>query len=190
MNCHDSLISQYVTNLKRVLDDLDRGVLSLLANHLKQLIAAEKTLYICGNGGSAANAMHLANDFTYGINPAGKAMSVEALSSNSSVVTCLGNDIGYENIFSHQLKVKGRSGDMLLVLSGSGNSPNIINAIKQAKCNGMICAGVLGFEGGQAKELLDLVLHFPVQDMQISEDTQIVIGHLLMKILYEELADG
>lgn len=111
------------------------------------------------------------------------------MAANSSVLTCLGNDIGYDNIFAHQLKVKANHLDVLLVLSGSGNSGNIINAIEQAQSLGMTTVGILGFDGGKAKPLLDQVFHFDIQDMQISEDTQVVIGHILMKALYRELKD-
>lgn len=189
MSSHGELIDNYLLDLTRTLKTLDQQSLTHLAKRLKSLIARRGHLYICGNGGSAANAMHLANDFTYGISPDGKALSVEALPANSAVISCLGNDIGYENIFAHQLKVKGKSDDILMVLSGSGNSANIVKSIEQAKANGMFTTGILGFDGGKAKDMLDLPIHFDINDMQVSEDTQLVVGHLLMKILYKELSN-
>ena len=94
---------------------------------------SNNTIYLCGNGGSAANAIHIANDMTYGATKNGKGISIESLSSNSAVLTCLANDLSYEDIFSEQIKVKGKSNDLLVVLSGSGNSKNIIKAIEVVK---------------------------------------------------------
>lgn len=183
----ESLTTSYVKTLSSVLQQLDSEQVQTFVDYLLKMKEKNGTLYLCGNGGSAANAIHLANDFTFGISPSGDAIKVEALAANSSVLTCLGNDIGYENIFSHQLKVKGNENDILCVLSGSGNSGNIINAIEQAKQLGMTTVGVLGYDGGKAKPLVDLPFHFDVPDMQISEDTQVVLGHILMKALHQEL---
>lgn len=179
----------YVSSLTNTLEQLNTDALTLFVDTLLDMREKRGTLYLCGNGGSAANAIHLANDFTFGINPQGNALKVEALPANSSILTCLGNDIGYDNIFSHQLQVKAEQQDVLLVLSGSGNSQNIINAISYANNIGMTTIGILGFDGGKAKAMLDQLFHFDVQDMQISEDTQVIIGHILMKALYEELQD-
>ncbi|MCF6440362.1 SIS domain-containing protein [Pseudoalteromonas luteoviolacea] len=185
----ESITADYTTTLSQVLTQLDGKQVAQLVDTLLDMKAHNGTLFICGNGGSAANAIHLANDFTFGIHPQGNALKVEALAANSSILTCLGNDIGYQNIFSHQLKVKANKHDVLLVLSGSGNSENIINAIAQAQVLGMTTVGILGFKGGTAKPMLDQAFHFDVQDMQISEDTQVIIGHILMKALYQELKD-
>jgi D-sedoheptulose 7-phosphate isomerase len=177
----------YANNLIDQLVNRDWQEVELLAEKLKVLISKGHSLYICGNGGSAGNAQHLANDFLYGVSPnKGNAIRVEALSANASVITCLGNDIGYDHIFSRQLEVKGNRGDILLVLTGSGNSGNIINAITSAKSLGIFTTGVLGFSGGKAKELLDLPIHFPINDMQISEDMQLVVGHMIMRLLCDE----
>lgn len=185
----NALYSQYVNDLKEQLDRFDWQLLDLLVEACQELITHGRRLYICGNGGSAGNAMHLANDFLYGVSPKlAKALKVEALPANSAVLTCLGNDIGYENIFSRQLEVKGEAGDVLLVLSGSGNSANILNALEMAKQKQMISFAILGYDGGTAKKLADRALHFPVNDMQIAEDLQMVMGHLLMRRLCDEVS--
>jgi len=177
----------YADKLTNILAETDWVFVEKLAGKLSELISNGNSLYICGNGGSAGNAQHLANDFLYGISPKNtNAIRVEALSANTSVLTCLGNDIGYKHIFSHQLKVKAKSGDVLLVLSGSGNSENIIEAINIATFHGMLTAGILGYKGGSSKELLDIPIHFPVDDMQLSEDLQLIVGHMLMKLLCDE----
>lgn len=180
-------INRYVENLTNTLNAFDWTPVETAAELLLEAISNGKHVFLCGNGGSAGNATHLANDFLYGIAPNGKAMKVEALPANSSVITCLGNDIGYDNIFSHQLKVKAGTGDVLIVLSGSGNSPNILNALTEAKQSSMKSVAILGYSGGKAKSMADLIIHFAVDDMQISEDTQLIVGHMLMQYLNEKL---
>ena len=145
----------------------------------------ERCLYLCGNGGSAGNAVHLANDLVYGIAKGdGLGMRAHALSANTSVLTCLANDLDYSEIFSAQLKVFGRRGDILIALSGSGNSANILKAISAAKEIGMPTYAVLGYNGGKAKEMVDVPIHFAVDDMQIAEDLQLVVGHMAMQWLH------
>lgn len=154
---------------------------------LNAIVTARKngnTVYLAGNGGSAGNAVHLANDYIFGAsNTFGEAVKVNALPANTSILTCLGNDIGYENIFSHQINVLGQNGDVFIALSGSGNSPNIIEAIKAATNKGMITIGILGYSGGLALDKVDIPIHAEVEDMQISEDIQLVVGHYFMQQL-------
>ena len=149
---------------------------------------SNKNVFICGNGGSAANAIHMANDFHYGIGACGPApslpgLNVEALSSNNAIITCLGNDIGFEHIYSHQIEVKANKSDLLIVLSGSGNSANVINAINKAKSKGVKTYAIVAFSGGICKEIAHESIHFRINDMQIAEDSQLVVGHLCMQWL-------
>lgn len=177
----------YAQNVSKVLADFDWAPVELLTQKLRSIIDSGHSLYICGNGGSAGNADHLANDFLYGVSPKqAKSIRVEALTANSALLTCLGNDIGYENIFARQIAVKGRAGDVLFVLSGSGNSANIVKAVEQANSLGMYTSGVLGYGGGRVKNMLDLPIHFPINDMQISEDMQLIVGHMIMRALCDE----
>ena len=146
---------------------------------------AEQRRAVESEVGSAGNAMHLANDFLYGISKrAGSGLKVNALPSNGSVISCLANDEGYEHIFSMQLEVLAHPDDVLIVFSGSGNSPNILRALEQARQLGMRSYAVLGYSGGRAKSLADVSIHFPVDDMQISEDMQLVVGHMIMQWLF------
>ncbi|MDB9983851.1 SIS domain-containing protein [Candidatus Pelagibacter sp.] len=182
------MIKKILDSYKKQVNLLSEGsnVLKIekLADDLYKSWKLRKNIYICGNGGSAANAIHIANDFIYGAGKSlGKGFKVEALSSNSSVITCLANDIGYENIYSEQIRVKGEKGDVLIVLSGSGNSKNILKALKIANKLGLKTHAILGFNGGLAKKISKNVIHFSVNDMQISEDLQLVVGHACMKYL-------
>jgi len=150
----------------------------------------QKQVFIIGNGGSAGNAIHLTNDFIYGISKRmGSGIRMHALPANQAMVTCLGNDVGYENIFSHQLAVLGQSGDLLIALSGSGNSTNILNALSQAKTQGLTSFAILGFDGGIAKAACDHPIHVRVHDMQLAEDSQLIIGHMIMQWLYAHRED-
>ena len=159
-----------------------------LAEELRQAWIDGRNIYICGNGGSAANAMHLANDLHYGIGACGPGPSlpglrVEALPANAGIITCLANDTGYANIYAYQLQVKGRPGDLLIVLSGSGNSPNVVKALETANALGMKTFAILAFSGGSCLELAQVPIFFEIDDMQIAEDTQLVVGHLCMQWL-------
>ena len=129
-----------------------------------------RTTYLCGNGGSASNAIHLANDLLYGagVSNNGGGLRVEALSANSAVLTCLANDIDYDLIFAEQIKVKAQLGDVLIVLSGSGNSPNVVKALEVGNAIGIKTFAIPGFFGGRCKELAQHSIHFEIDDMQIA----------------------
>ncbi len=170
----------YSEKVSKIIDKMDWDGAERLAQVLLDIHAMGKRVFVCGNGGSAANAMHLANDLLYG---SGLNMNVEALPANTAVLTCLANDRGYDDIFAQQITAKGQSGDLLIVLSGSGNSPNIIEAIKAAQRCGMVTSGILGYSGGLCKELIDIVVHVEVDDMQIAEDFQMMLGHMITQWL-------
>ncbi len=155
-----------------------------LAAAFKQAWDTKKTIYLCGNGGSAGNAIHLANDFIYGAGlTRGIGLRIESLAANPAVLTCLANDIGYEEVYAEQLRVKANSGDVLLVFSGSGNSPNIVRALEMGNKLGMETFAILGFSGGKCKDIAKHPLHFAIDDMQIAEDLQLIIGHMIMQWL-------
>ena len=171
--------------------------IQLLAEELNSSWEKGTHVFICGNGGSAGNAMHIANDFHYGVgckkdskssNVITKAgIKIIALPSNPSIITCLANDIGYENIYSHQLKVLANPNDTLIVLSGSGNSKNVINAIYEAHNIGMKTFSITAFDGGKCKVLAKENIHFDIDDMQIAEDTQLIIFHICMQWLSKKI---
>jgi D-sedoheptulose 7-phosphate isomerase len=176
----------YKNRLVKALDEIPIQQVVLLANSLFAAWQSHKVVYLCGNGGSAANAMHIANDFIYGVGGGKRpGISVEALTSNSAVITCLANDTGYEEIFSRQLEAKGAPGDILLALSGSGNSKNIVNALSAANNIGMTTFAILGYDGGRCKVDCKHPIHIPVHDMQISEDIQLIVAHMCMQFLKE-----
>ena len=177
-------VNRYVDNLTRALRLDGMRQVPLLGHALREAWQTGRCIYLCGNGGSAGNAIHLANDFLFGVGAKyGVGMKVEAISANPAVLTCLANDIGYDQIYAEQLRVKGAPGDVLIVLSGSGNSPNIVKALEMANTLGMKTFALLGFSGGKCKSIAQHPIHFEINDMQIAEDLQLVIGHMCMQWL-------
>ncbi len=182
-NTHDYLNKIHVSFNNEIINQI-----RLLSNDLFKVWEEKKVVYICGNGGSAANAIHIANDLIFGAGACGNGPSieglrVEALSANSAVLTCIANDISYEEIFSTQIKTKANDGDLLIVLSGSGNSKNIIKAIKVSKTLGVKSYAIVGYDGGVCKDEADEAIHFKINDMQIAEDCQLIVGHICMQFL-------
>ena len=177
----------YSKNLNLILESADWSSVSVLGQDLKTCWLNGNNVFLCGNGGSAGNASHLANDLIYGVaKKKGEGIKSISLSDNSSVITCLANDVGYENIFSEQLAVLGKKGDILIALSGSGNSSNIISVVHEAHSLGIKSHAILGFDGGECKKIVNNSIHFDINDMQLSEDLQLIVGHMLMKWLYSE----
>ena len=180
-----ALIDEYLNRFTSNLNAAAFDQVSVLGEAFRCAWRDKKTIYFCGNGGSAGNANHLANDFTYGAGVShGIGLRVDSLSANPSVITCLANDIGYENIYSEQLRVKANRGDVLLAFSGSGNSQNIVNAINMGNSIGLHTFAILGYSGGVCKSLVANPIHFEVDDMQIAEDLQLIIGHMVMQYLF------
>lgn len=178
----EEFFSNYASRLQAVLAKADWSPVAQLAQDLYHCWVDKKQVFVCGNGGSAGNAIHLANDFIYGVAKCtGGGLRINALSANPAVLTCLANDVGYDRIYSEQLAVQAEPEDLLIVLSGSGNSPNILAALQLAKAMKVKSYAILGFSGGRSKDLADVSIHFPVDDMQIAEDLQLVVGHMLMQ---------
>lgn len=180
--------SDYASKLSLVLSETDW---SSVVNLAKILLEAKRTgarVFLCGNGGSAANATHIANDLVYAVTEkTGQGIDAISLSANPAILTCLANDLHYDHIYSEQLAVSGRAGDLLIALSGSGNSTNIINALKTANKLEMNTTAILGFDGGVAKALAKNPIHFEVHDMQLAEDLQQIVGHMVMRWLKAEI---
>ena len=174
----------YLKRLEQVLKSIDRSKLALLIEKITSFSKTDKTIFIAGNGGSASTASHMACDLgkTVLIDSLGdKAyrLRVVSLTDNIPLMTAIANDYGYEYIFSEQLKSFGRKGDMLIVLTGSGNSPNIIQAVLTAKSLGIQTFGLLGFGGGKVKEVIDDILLIDCDDYGLVEDTHLIVDHLI-----------
>lgn len=181
--------SDYAARLSAIAAAADRRGIEELACELLDCWKSGRHVFICGNGGSGANAVHMANDFIYSVSKmTGSGLKTTALPANTAVVTCLANDEGYSEIFSLQLAVLAKPNDVLIVLSGSGNSSNILQALETAKKMKMKSYAVLGYSGGKAKSMADVPIHFAIDDMQISEDLQTMVLHSIMQWLQRNSA--
>ena len=180
-----TFFAKYANRLSEVMSKADWEGVAQLAFDIELCWREGRQVFLCGNGGSAGNAIHLANDFLYGIaKKTGAGLRAHALPSNVSIVTCLANDVGYNRIFSEQLAVLADEKDVLVVLSGSGNSPNVVDALQKAAEMSLRSYAIVGFGGGHCKDLADVTIHFPIYDMQLAEDMQLVVGHMVMQWLY------
>lgn len=169
----------------RALDqrEIDRA-LHLLADALEQ----EAAVYIFGNGGSAATASHFQNDFNKGVSEhTEKKFRFHCLNDNIATVMAIANDISYDEIFRLQLRGRLKADDIVIAISGSGNSKNVVSAVEYAKEQGCKVIGLTGFDGGKLKALSDISLHVPVNSMQITEDVHMVFDHLMVSIFYKTM---
>ena len=164
--------------LKTVIDCVDEIV--------KAFMNGNKVLF-CGNGGSAADAQHLAAEFSGRFYKDRDALPAEALHCNTSFITAVGNDYGFEHIYSRMIKGIGNKGDVLVGLSTSGNSKNIINAFEAARKKGMITIGFTGSSGGQMKPLCDYLVNVPSTDTPRIQECHITLGHIVCQLVEEKV---
>lgn len=181
-------INTYLSDEIETIKMLDRESLNQAMNILLEAFERGSTVYVFGNGGSAATASHFQNDFNKGISEhTKKKFNFVCLNDNVATMLAVANDIGYEEVFRFQLQGHLKAGDIVLAISGSGNSPNILNAVAYAQEMGNQVIGLTGLQGGRLKELADLSLHVPVQSMQITEDIHLIFNHLMMRIFSKTL---
>lgn len=184
-------IAKYLQAVQATINNLDPEVIASFATHLENAYNSNQSIYVIGNGGSAANASHFAQDLAKGIffeKPVAKTMKAISLTDNIAHITAIANDTGYQNIFSAQINTFANSGDVLVCISGSGNSENIVEAVKAAKQKNMFVIGVTGFDGGQLKSMANFSVHVPLQEMCTVESIHSIIFHLIVLELRERLA--
>ena len=150
------------------------------------LAAANKVL-LAGNGGSAADAQHLAGEFLSRLNYDRAPVAAVALTTDSSVLTAIGNDYGFERVFERQVLGLGRAGDVLIAISTSGRSPNILNALRAARANGLVAIGFTGRSGGDMPALCDLCLRAPSDSTPLIQQLHITAGHIICGLVEERL---
>lgn len=181
---------EYLSYFNSSLASLDRGEVARLVELLVDAYDHERTVFVIGNGGSAANASHLANDLAKGTlysKDQPKRLRALSLTDNVALMTAYGNDDGYHTIFEQQLRTLARPNDIVIAISGSGNSPNIIHAIEWANANGLHTVGVTGFGGGKLKQIARSTVHVPLNDMCTSESVHSVIFHYVALELQKRL---
>lgn len=183
----DSLKESSETKLKilqNCVPEISKAI-DLIINALNQ----KKKILLCGNGGSAADAQHLATEFVIRLNPKIKrhALPAIALTTDSSLLTAGANDIGYDNVFSRSVEALGNSGDVLIGISTSGKSESVNNAFKKAREKGLVTIGFLGKDGGDAINLVDLAIVVPSNDTQRIQEGHITIGHIIFQSVEQEI---
>jgi D-sedoheptulose 7-phosphate isomerase len=189
--------SQYLEYFNNTLSSLDSKQVEEMVDLVVDAYDNDRTVFVIGNGGSASNASHLANDLVKGTLRSmdqTKRLKALALTDNLALMTAYANDEGYQTIFEQQLRTFAKPGDLVIAISGSGNSPNVVKAIEWANANGLHTVGVTGFGGGKLKELAKTSVHVPLNDMCTSESVHSVIFHYmaieLQKRLYAERVEA
>jgi D-sedoheptulose 7-phosphate isomerase len=183
-------ITEYLSLEKKVIESLNVDEINETMNALLDCYNRGGTVYTCGNGGSASTASHMVCDFGKGTcYELEKKFHFVCLNDNIPTIMAIANDDSYENIFAYQLKDKLTKNDILLAVSGSGNSHNIVKAADYAKEVGAKIIGMTGYNGGKLMKMADYHLHAPIDDMQITEDVHIIFNHLMMKIFWVYLQE-
>lgn len=182
---------RYIAMHNQVLSRLDMKSLDKAIQMVGDAFSSGKKIITCGNGGSASTASHYITDWSKMINLAtGEKFRGFSLVDNVGLVTAFGNDLSYDEVFSGQCRAVLDKDDLLVAISGSGNSPNILRAIEQAREMGALTLGILGFDGGAAAKLADHSFIVPSFDMQTCEDIHLMFGHLVMKTFCKENIRG
>lgn len=185
---YSSDIRAYIDLEINVLKMLDVDAINAALNLLEETRQKKGRIYICGNGGSSATASHFQNDFNKGVSECIETpYRFHCLNDNIATLMAIANDIGFEEVFRFQLRGNLEPNDILMAISGSGNSANVINAVEYAKAQGNKVIGLTGFSGGKLKALSDISLHVPVQSMQVTEDIHMIFDHMMMSIFYLHL---
>ena len=175
----------YLFNLSLCLQTISFSEVNKLVDLITENSIANKTIFTAGNGGSATTAEHMATDLMNNVKNSFFSIRAICLSSNISNITATANDLNYENIFSRQLDNLGSPNDLLIVLSASGNSPNLVSAVKTAKKIGLKTVGILGFDGGTLKNIVDHSVHVQTKigEYGFSEDAHLILNHMLINLL-------
>lgn len=183
--------ANYLAELKAVLDRLDLGQVTTVIDRLRRACERGGFVYIFGNGGSASTASHFVNDFNKGINPAGSyRFRFVCLNDNVPTVLALANDISYDAVFTHQLRTFVSPLDLVIAISASGDSANVVDAVRYANDQGVETIALVGHDGGQLRRLADFCVHVPIHDTQKVEDVHLALNHLMMVALKEFLEEA
>ena len=187
MNWSDH-INNYFEQLYHALGELNMDIIKEFVHCIQENIGKDVCVYVFGNGGSGATASHMVGDMNKGVCfGREKRLRFHCLNDNTPTMMAYSNDVSYDCIFEEQLKNFLRPKDIVIGISGSGNSTNVIKAIRYANSLEAKSIGMTGFDGGQLKPLTDLCIHAPIHDMQKVEDIHMIIIHVVMQLLCREL---
>ena len=177
--------SAYFEYLGKILKKIDPQSIDSFIQTLLKARQRGASIFMIGNGGSASTASHYANDLAIGTHSYEKPFRVVSLTDNQAVISAIGNDFGFEEIFARQLQILGKKGDIVVAISASGNSPNLIRAFEYAKQAGIRTVAITAFDGGKMKTMADEGIHVPTQDKEYgpAEDAHMVLDHLIAAYL-------
>ncbi len=183
-----NLINESIQNFSKLSEDKSQLILiEEITNVIINSFENGNKLLICGNGGSAADAQHIAAELSGRFEIDRKPLNAEALHVNSSYVTAVANDYGYNEIYSRMIQAKGQKGDVLLALSTSGNSKNVISAIEQAHLSGLVTVGLSGNQGGDMQTLCKYNLIIPSNNTARIQEAHILVGHIICKLIEQKM---
>lgn len=181
-------INDYLIRLGNTIENLDQNSIKQCCKLLLRAYENENNIFICGNGGSASTASHFACDINKGVSYGlEKRFKIIPLTDNFATITAYSNDVGYEDVFVEQLKNFFQKGDIIIGISGSGNSKNVIKAVEFVNNNNGISIGWTGYSGGILKSITHHSINANVMDMQTSEDIHMILVHIIMKVLRKKL---
>ncbi|HSP16237.1 MAG TPA: SIS domain-containing protein [Thermoanaerobaculia bacterium] len=172
---------RYLDYLSTILAQLDEEAIVAFIGALVEARERDASIFFVGNGGSAATASHFANDIAIGCRSWHKPFRAVSLTDNMPIITAIANDYGYEHIFTYQLKTVMKSGDVVVAISASGNSPNVVNALEYANQNGAVSIALTGFDGGKLRQVSQINVHVPTEKGEYGpvEDIHMVLDHLV-----------
>ena len=172
---------RYFERLRQVLDGIDHSEIERFVDLLLQARQSGQNIFFVGNGGSAATSSHFANDLSIGTRQQEKPFKVISLVDNIATLSAIGNDYGYDQIFARQIKVYGQEGDLLVGISASGNSPNLLRAFETGRELGLVTVSITAFDGGKLKEIADHSVHVPTSAGEYgpAEDAHLILDHLI-----------
>ena len=184
----NSDFSAYFNRVSETLNHMDTDAITKLVKLLLKARENENTIFIFGNGGSGATASHVTGDFLKGISYGlDKRFRVQCLNDNISGMMAISNDLSYEEIFIEQLKGFLKEDDVVIGISGSGNSANVVKAMEYARSHGAHTVAFCGYKGGKIKDIAEIVIHAPIHDMEITEDIHIIVFHAIKQVMMKEL---
>jgi D-sedoheptulose 7-phosphate isomerase len=184
MNNIKDIIAESIGVKERILNDKEIiSLISDISNLIVKSYSQNNKVLFCGNGGSAADAQHLSAELSGRFYKDRNPLDSEALHVNTSYLTAVANDYSFDLVFSRLVQAKGKKSDVLIALSTSGNSPNIVKAVEEAKNIGMVTVGLTGAEGGKLKDICDYILMVPSSDTPRIQEAHIMIGHIVCEIV-------
>lgn len=190
MNIPD-FAADYLAGLKSLLDDFDKKTFETIVNRILDAYNSERHIFVMGNGGSASTASHFACDINKGCClDLQKKFKMICLNDSIPTLLALANDLSYDDVFVEQMKNFFVPGDLVIGISGSGNSPNVLKAIEYAKKHDGITIGLTGFSGGKLAQVADIAWIACVNDMQKIEDMHMIVVHMIMQITRKKLNDS